>query len=231
MTFIGDHGDRLVPGSLSSNHGYICMYTHTNTHPFPKDPVPQFQNCPPLPWPKALTPTEAASYVWPETPSWVQLKNELGSLGGLCLSACQEAGRKPAEFLSTPAPVHRAWWPMQVTAKLSLAKSQSHEAAGAGPEGCRWSGQPVVFSDLYSAPGQKPQTGEEAPDGLSVPWALSLLHPPQPPSTPIRAWSNECHAELSNRDMPPLTKPSLGRPGYTVTPYNRSGCYPCFTGG
>lgn len=65
-------------------------------------------------------------------------ENKPGSLGGLGLSACQEAGRKPAEFLSTPAPAHRAWQPMQVTAKLSLAKGQGHGAAGAGAEVCRW---------------------------------------------------------------------------------------------
>lgn len=46
--------------------------------------------------------------------------NKPGSLGGF-LPACQEADRKRAEFLSTPAsPTER----VAQTAKLSLAKSQ-----------------------------------------------------------------------------------------------------------
>lgn len=156
---------------------HIHVYTHT---PLPKEPlssqIVHFCVGP------RLSPHEAAPYTWPEHPVGFDLKINLGHSSGFCLSACQEGSRKPAEFLSTPAPVHRVWWPMQVTAKLSLAKSQGHEAAGAGAEGCRWSGQPgpLVFSDPYSVPGQKPQT-------LPIPWGQSLLHPPEPSSTPIRA--------------------------------------------
>lgn len=77
------------------------------------------------------------------------LKINLGQSQGFCLLA-----RKPAgNLLSSspplpPAPAHRAWRPLQVTAKFSLAKIQGHRAAGVGAEGglcvppaedCRWS--------------------------------------------------------------------------------------------
>lgn len=168
-------------------------YIHTHT-PLPKEPLSsQFQIVHFCFGPR-LSPHEAAPYTWPEHPVGFGLKINLGHSSGFCLSACQEGSRKPAEFLSTPAPAHRVWWPMQVTAKLSLAKSQGHEAAGAGAEGCRWSGQPgpLVFSDPYSVPGQKPQT-------LPIPLDHSCIpqSPPAPQSelNPVNA-TRSCLVEI-----------------------------------
>lgn len=121
--------------------------------------------------------------MWSKTSIGFGLKINLGSSEGFCLSACQEASRKPAEFLSTAALAYRVQWPMQVTAKLSLAKGQGHEAAGAGQKAA--GGQPrlMVFSDPYSEPGRKPQTLGEKPQMPSLfPGVCHSCIPPPPQS-------------------------------------------------
>ena len=118
----GDHGDRTGSWSLPQ--------TLSLSLPFPKGPFPQSKDVHLRLGPK-LSPLRL-----PHTCDLRYLvggfgfENRPGSLPGLCLSAWQEAGRKPAEFLSTPAPAHRAWQPMQVTAKLSLAEGQGHRGRG-----------------------------------------------------------------------------------------------------
>lgn len=98
----------------------MCTHTYVGTHASPKGAFPPFQGHLLLLVPKALS-FETVSHLWSVTSvGSLGLGNKPGSFGEL-LPACQEADRKPAEFLSTPAsPAGR----VAQTTKFSLAKSQ-----------------------------------------------------------------------------------------------------------
>lgn len=104
LTF-GDHGDRIKSGKPLTKPG-THVHTHTQSSPKGPDRSPNLKDVclhlGPRLSPLGGCPTHVV--VGSETPGGrVRLENKPGSVPGL-LSACQEASRKPAEFLSAPAP-------------------------------------------------------------------------------------------------------------------------------